>query len=137
PIYNATVYVPNAPLAPLPTGASCDRCDAKVSGNPVVITSTDTSGKFKLDNVPVGDAIPLVIQIGKWRRKVTIANVPSCANTPLDAGQTRLPSKRGGDDSIPQIAITTGAADALQCLLRKVGIDDSEFGVAGGPERIH
>ena len=33
PVFNATVYVPNADLADIPAGASgCDRCDAKVSG---------------------------------------------------------------------------------------------------------
>jgi len=33
--------------------------------------------------------------------------------------------------------MVTGAADALPCLLRKIGIDDSEVGVAGSDARIH
>ena len=35
PLYNVVVYVPNAPLDPILTGASCDRCDSPVSGQPL------------------------------------------------------------------------------------------------------
>jgi hypothetical protein len=137
PVYNATVYVPNTPLADISEGASgCDRCDAKVSGTPIAITATDTSGKFTLENVPIDAKVPLVIQIGKWRRKVEIPNVGKCVDTALDAGLTRLPKNRT-EGNIPRIALTTGGADPLQCLLRKIGIDDSEFGVAGSDARIH
>ena len=137
PVYNATVYIPNTPLADIPAGATgCDRCDAKVSGTPIAITATDTSGRFTLENVPVDANVPLVIQIGKWRRKIEIPNVGKCADTALDATLTRLPKNRT-EGNIPRIALTTGGADPLQCLLRKIGIDDSEFGVAGSDSRIH
>jgi len=53
PIFNAIVYVPQTDPAAIPTGANCDRCDAKVSGSPVVIAQTDVEGKFKLEGVPV------------------------------------------------------------------------------------
>ncbi|MDB4938532.1 MAG: Tryptophan synthase alpha chain [Labilithrix sp.] len=137
PIYNATVYIPNEPLADIVEGAStCDRCDAKVSGKPIAIALTDTSGNFKLENVPIGEKIPLVIQIGKWRRQVEIPSVAKCAATPLDAQITRLPRNRN-EGHIPRMALTTGGADPLQCLLHKIGIDNSEFGVAGSDARIH
>ncbi len=136
PIFNATVYVPNKTPDALKQGAAnCDRCDP-VSGSPVVITATNTEGKFELKDVPVGDNIPLVIQIGKWRRQVKIPTVAKCASAPVDAALTRLPKNRGEGD-IPKMALTTGGADPLQCLLRKIGIDDSEFGVAGSDARIH
>lgn len=136
PIYNAIVYVPQGPVAAIPEGASCDRCDAKVSGNPLVITSTDVEGKFSLQNMPVGDNIPLVIQIGKWRREVVIPSVGKCVSTPIDAGITRLPKNRA-EGKIPRIALATGAADPLQCLIRKMGIEDSEFGPPGSEARVH
>jgi hypothetical protein len=137
PVYNAIVYVPNAPLAAIPEGAStCDRCDGAVSGKPIAISATDTSGHFTLKNVPVGDKVPLVIQIGKWRRQVTIPKVAECTETKLtDPELTRLPKKQSEGD-MPQMALTTGGCDKLGCMLPKVGIDPSEFGVeADGPSK--
>jgi hypothetical protein len=136
PVFNATVYIPTTAIADLSEGATCDQCAAKVTGNPLVITATDTAGKFKLENVPVGGDLPLVVQIGKWRREITIPGVNKCVDTPLADGTVRLPKNRT-EGHIPRIALTTGGADPLQCLLRKVGIDDSEFGIAGSDARIH
>lgn len=133
PVFNAIVYVPNEPLAPLDQGASCDRCDRGHSGAPLRITRTDAAGRFELDNVPTGEGIPLVVQIGKWRRAVLVPEVPLCTQTTFDV---RLPRNRAEGD-IPRIAITTGADDPLPCLLRKMGIDDSEVGVTGTDARIH
>ena len=136
PIYNALVYVPSTATAePLGEGAACDRCDAAVK-NPITLAATDTSGAFVLKNVPVGGTIPLVVQIGKWRRVVEIASDKRCEDTPIDAGLTRLPRNRAEGD-IPRMAVATGSADPLQCLLKKIGIDDAEFGVAGTDARIH
>ncbi|HEY2747688.1 MAG TPA: carboxypeptidase regulatory-like domain-containing protein [Polyangia bacterium] len=126
PLYNAIVYVPNATPAPFTDGVSCDRCNGEVSGDPVVQTLSDATGSFTLTNVPVGSNIPLVIQLGKWRTQTTIASVPACVSTPLDAGSTSLPSKRANGD-LPKMAIVTGSADPLECLLLKLGIDPSEI----------
>ena len=86
PLYNVVVYVPNEPLADIPTGASCDTCSSPYSGRPITATLTDSSGRFSLEHMPVGDNIPLVIQIGKWRRAVTVPSVAACADTAVDAG---------------------------------------------------
>ncbi len=135
PLYNVLVYVPNAPVAPITSGASCDRCGS-VSGDPLVTALTGVDGKFKLENVPVGQNIPLVVQIGKWRRQLVIPSVAECADTAIDAEQIRLPRKKSEGD-IPQIALTTGGADVMECWLRKVGLADEEFTVGNGNGKVH
>src|SRR4051812_43681483 len=99
PLYNVTVYVPNKELDPIVDGASCSTCDASVSGSPVVAGITDTAGHFRLENVPTGDDIPLVMQVGKWRRKVTLPRVEPCTeNTVRDVNLTRLPANQSEGD---------------------------------------
>ncbi len=138
PLYNAIVYVPNSPLEPFTDGASCDQCDETLSGDPVVRTTTDTTGFFRLDNVPVIGNLPLVIKIGKWRRELRIPAVAMCTDAEVPAADTRLPrSQTDGVGHIPKMALSTGGADALECMLRKIGLDDSEFTAAGGTGRVH
>jgi len=139
PLYNVLVYVANAELAPIKSGISdtCDRCDGSVSGKPIATALTDATGSFKLDNLPAGVDFPLVIQVGKWRRKVMIPKMDPCTTRDLtDPNLTRLPKNRTEGD-IPKIALSTGGADPLECLLRKIGLDDSEFGEQGSASRVH
>lgn len=137
PLYNAKVYIPTGDAVPPPptTGATCDRCDANVDG---FSTTTDINGNFTLTNVPHGQNIPLIIKVGKWRRVITIPAVNECAVTPLAATETRLPRNQS-EGNIPKIALSTGSADALECILRrnKLGLDDSEFTVESGNGRVN
>jgi hypothetical protein len=136
PIYNALVYVPNGKVEPFQPGVSCDKCGTPASGSPLVITLSDAKGHFTLTNVPVGKDIPLVIQIGRWRRQVVVPEVKACGDTPLPAELTRLPrNKQEGD--IPHIAIASSPYDAEECILRKIGIDDAEFTSSTGDGRVH
>lgn len=137
PLYNVRVYVPNKPLDDIPTGATCEQCNANLSGEPITATITDASGKFKLENVPSGSNIPLVMQVGRWRRQVTIPNVQGCSDNPIsDRNLTRLPRNQK-EGHIPLIAITTGESDALECLIPRIGLDRSEVTTDSGGGRVH
>jgi hypothetical protein len=136
PLYNVAVYVPNAPVAPFKDGVTCDRCDASIL-NPVTSAITDETGTFVLVDAPVGANIPLVIQVGKWRRQITIPAVNGCADNPLtDPQVTRLPRNKAEGD-IPKMAIATGGADQMECLPLRMGIDPAEFTPATGDGRVH
>jgi hypothetical protein len=136
-LYNVVVYVPNEALAAINTGPSCDSCESPTSGHPIAATLTDASGAFTMDNVPVGDNIPVVIQVGKWRRQVTVAHTTACTDTVFsDTSQTRLPRNQS-EGHIPRIAIATGGSDALECLVRKIGVDQGEFTLESGSGRVN
>jgi hypothetical protein len=136
PLFNAVVYVPNAPLDPFSPGVACDQCGALASGWPIATTLSDAHGNFRLTDVPAGDNIPLVIQIGRWRKQITIPHVDACNETRVAPTLTHLPRNQSEGD-IPHMAIATGAVDPLECVLRKIGIDDGEFTPPSGSGRIH
>ncbi len=93
-------------------------------------------GKFTLTDIPAGTDVPIVITSGKWRKVIKIPTVAQCSNTALPASETRFPKNRSEGD-MPQIAITTGGADSLECLVRKLGIEDAEISKDGTAGRIH
>jgi hypothetical protein len=135
PLYNAFVYIPTDPTVALPaftSGASCDTCAGAGAVSAISSAQTGPDGKFSLTtNVPSGTGIPLVVQMGKWRRKVTLPAITPCTNNVIAPDKSRLPKNRtDGDGSyadIPKMAIATGSADPFECLLLKVGIDASEI----------
>ena len=124
PLYDVAVYVPSTlPLPDLPQGMSCDHCGATLL-NPAASALTDEDGKFQLTDVPVDKAIPVVIQVGKWRRMFTI-DVNQCSDNPMPAPLT-LP-KNGSEGDMPQMAVAVNGYDALECLLYGMGVDQAEF----------
>ena len=128
PLYNVIVFAPTTALDPLTEGVSCDKCGS-VSGNPAASTTSGPDGKFSLNGVPAGDNVPVVLQVGKWRRQITIPYITKCTDTPItDPNQSRLP-KNHTEGDLPHIAVTTGGCDAIACVLPKMGIDSTEFGV--------
>ncbi len=135
PLPNVYVYVPNGTPAAFTDGATCDKCGSALSGLPLVTTLTDATGKFTLGNMPVGIDIPVVVQIGKWRRQFKVTT-SQCGNVAVPKSLTRLPRNKSEGD-IPKIALATGGFDALECLLRKIGIDDSEFTNPTGAGRVN
>jgi len=136
PLYNVSVYAPTTALTPIAEGITCDRC-GQPSGAPAAMALSDTQGKFTLTGISPGVNVPIVFQVGKWRREVTIPTVAACADTPFtDANLTRLPRTKA-EGHIPKIAVTTGGADALECFIRRIGIDDTEFTDEFGAGRVH
>jgi len=133
PVYHAYVYVPvTLPLPAIPAGAQQDPCGGGGNLPPsVAYYFTGPDGKFTLTNVPSGANVPLVVQIGKWRRMVMLSTVTQCTTTALPASQTRLPQNKtdgyNNQADLPQIAIVTGSCDPMECLIERMGVSSSEF----------
>jgi hypothetical protein len=121
PVPGALVFVPTTTPAAFTDGATCATCTA--SGTAIASTTTATDGSFTLRGVPTGTAIPVVVQLGRWRRVFT-PSITSCADN--DLGALDLPSTKAEGD-IPLTAISLGAGDTLECVLRKMGVSDTEF----------
>ena len=115
-------------------------CGALYKSGAVVSTTTGVDGSFRLTNAPAGSSVPLVIQVGKWRRLFHI-DVTSCQDNPQTGTSLSLPSTVPAgdtDDNMPDIAVSTGSADTLECLMKRIGLPDTEY-VAGasGAGHIH
>jgi hypothetical protein len=143
-LYNVSVYVPGGPMQALPkgvpTGSDACNCGALFKSGAVVSAATGVDGSFKLQNAPVGKQIPLVLQVGKWRRVVHV-DTTQCADAPQPDKSLSLPGTLAGagpDDNMPDIAVSTGSADSLECLMRRIGLPASEYVAgAGGAGHIH
>lgn len=143
PIYNAVVYVPVGDVEPFKKGVTCARCGTVEGVTKFkVATITGPDGKFRLEGVPDGKDIPLVVQVGRWRRVVKIPEVKACQEQAIPQELTRLP-RNHTEGEIPRTAIVSGRADPIECVLRKMGVEDSEFvgigsdGLPTGEGRIH
>ena len=136
PLYNVLVFVPNGELKPFDDGVTCETCEKSVSGSPVATALTDTQGRFELKDMPAGKDIPVVVQIGRFRRKITVPAVAECVETKAKDGDLRLP-KNASEGDIPRIAIVTSTYDPTECILNQIGIDASEFTAPSGPGRVH
>ncbi len=136
PLPNVTVYVPNDTVQPFTAGVSCPISGSPPSGSPLVGTITDVNGKFTLVDMPVGANIPLVIVSGRWRRQLVIPGTTACTNTALPPTFAVMPQNQTQGD-IPKIAIATGSADQVECVLLKMGISQSEFTDPGVGGRIN
>ncbi|MGH7293340.1 MAG: hypothetical protein ACRELB_00330, partial [Polyangiaceae bacterium] len=135
PVPNVIVYVPNSAVLPFSPGVTCSQCGAEVTGSPLVQTQTAFDGTFTLKNVPAGSSIPIVIQLGRWRRSFSV-NIPSCATTAFPAGTFVMPHNQGEGD-IPLTAFSSGSVDTLECVLFKMGVDQAEFTTNTGGGRVH
>jgi hypothetical protein len=129
PLPHVFVFVPTAATGKTPViqpgATTCDTCSVPI-GSYVTATMTDATGSFTLTGVPTSAAVPVVVQLGKWRRQITVATT-SCQNTSIPAGQAHLPRNRTEGD-MPEIALLTGGLDDIGCFLTRMGIDAGEYG---------
>jgi hypothetical protein len=137
PVYDATVYIAGGQLPMLPPGlpATCN-CGALYPSSFGAVTTTGPDGKFTLTNAPSGNQ-QLVVQLGKWRHSIPI-NVTACESNPQPDKSVFLPGSvaAGSTDNVPDIAISTGGGDTLECVFKRMGFVDAEY-VAGGATTGH
>ncbi|HEX4758172.1 MAG TPA: Ig-like domain repeat protein [Terracidiphilus sp.] len=133
PLPNVLVYATTAAVEPLPAGVQCLTYQAPTGV--VSYTYTAADGTFTLTDVPQNGSYTVVIQAGKWRRQFSNQAV---GTTPLTGLALHMPADHNQGD-IPLIAVATGNLDGSECVLRDMGIADTEYtddnGASGG--RIH
>jgi len=131
PLPNVLVYAWNAaattPAAPAPVPAAGVQCltatnQIPTGANAVSYTASATDGTFTLQNIPENATYTVVIQAGKWQRQFT----ETVGTTPLTGLILNMPANHT-QGNIPMIAIATGSVDAAECVLRDMGISDTEF----------
>jgi hypothetical protein len=127
-------------------GTACDRCADQELGPVLIGATTDAGGNYTLEgNIPIGEEFVLVVKIGRFRRaqKLTLDVSAACVDSALPETVATNPTRlaRNVSDGLmvnmPQIAISTGQLDAIECVFEKIGIAPSEFTNPDGPGRIH
>ncbi len=134
PVYDALVYVPTM-IPEFPQTVQCEACNEPLGGQPIVQTNTGVDGSFTLTNVPATLQVPIVVQKGRFRRSFNV-DVAACASAELPKAQTRLPKNQQEGD-LPKMAVAVGNYDQIECVLRSIGIDESEFTTPGGTGAVH
>lgn len=136
PIREALVYIPTGGMPDeFPPQVSCEQCNSPVGGKPLALTMTDVDGSFELRRVPATPETPIVIQKGRFR-KVVRMNVARCEKQGMTAEMGRLP-KTKAEGNLPRMAVATGEWDSIECVLRHVGISDSEFSSPNQAGAVH
>ena len=120
------VYVPNSPVTLIASGASCDRCDNLLSGDPITTATTDTMGRFTLANVlrrQHSGSRPS----GQVAAAADDSTYRACSATSVDPTTTRLPRTQaeGKYPAHRPYHRRSGRAGVFCC--GKLGIADSEF----------
>ena len=129
------VLEPAGASTPFVDGVTCDSCTS-VIGPYVTRAVTDATGSFTINNVAPGPNVPIVVQSGRWRRRINIP-VTACVNNVVANGTLRFPRDRTEGD-IPLLALTSGTWESLECLFARMGVSTSEITspAAATPGRI-
>ena len=124
PLPNVLVYASTTPVTPPASGVQCVTYANSIptGANVVSYTYTAVDGTFTLQNIPEGATYTVVIQAGKWQRQFD----EPVGTTALTGLQLGMPANHT-QGNMPYIAIATGSVDGAECVLRDMGISDSEF----------
>jgi hypothetical protein len=154
PVYNVAVWVPYTKPSPMPAGLTCNCSELYTGGFVGQYALTDATGAFTISPAPAakqaGASVPLVLQIGKWRTQ-TETTVSCGVDNKIPDGTLRLPGRLpttpaspGTDPNgqvtgdLPSLAISTGGADTLECLLTRIGVSENEYAAgASTSKQIH
>ena len=129
PLWGVTVFIrdPSIGLPDLDaSGLQCG-CGDIYPSDVLGYARTDENGVFSITSAPYGSGISIVVQIGKWRKEYDGFNITRCATNQVP--DLALP-KDSNEGNLPNIAISTGGADSLECLPYRMGVSASEY-VAG------
>ena len=138
PLPNILVYVSTSVLPPFTSNTGPVSCTAQASLVPQTllgVATTDYKGSFTLTSTSISsNTVNLVIQAGKWRRQYTeTVNVGGTTAV----GSLAMPADSTQGD-LPNIAIVTGSADAVECVLQSMGINlTKEVTAVGGSGHIN
>ncbi len=128
PVPGATVFIPSQVPELFPPAVTCEVCATMAGTSSWWTTTSAYNGQFTLKAVCPGKR-PLVLQNGRFRRLVYI-DVPAGGSLQVPADKTRLP-KRSQEfelaDAVPKIAVGTGDFDKMECVLRRIGLDDKSI----------
>ncbi len=122
PLPNVLVYASTTAVAAPSPGVQCLTIQAPGGNNVVAYTYTAADGTFTLTGIPENDSYTVVIQAGKWQRQFSEA----VGAGPLTGLALNMPANHT-QGNIPMIAIVTGRVDGVECVLRDMGIADTEF----------
>ena len=128
PVPGASVFIPQNVPELFPPDVRCEVCGSLGGSMNLWYTTSNPDGTFKLDGVCPGKR-PLVFQNGRFRRFITV-DVPAKTTLSLTANDTRLPKRHQEfnlTDAVPKIAVATGDYDKMECVLRKLGLEDKAF----------
>lgn len=119
PVPKAIVYVPTG-TDPAPRTGECGQC---IEGTAVYAhVETGIDGTFSLPGVPEGTH-RLVVEKGPFVRTIEVSVTECGATLPLDPERTRLPRDET-EGRIARIAVATGAYDAMENVLAKIGLGE-------------
>ncbi len=140
PVPGALVYVPRE-VTEFPDGVRCEVC-SQITDIAIVSTTTNADGTFTLGPIPTaagqapGVTVQLVAQKGRFRKLANIQIDAPCSTNAAPAAALNMPGRTNGFDSIPKIAVATGDYDVMECVLLKLGLEQSAFDIYNGIQDI-